>query len=449
VALDNHGFPWVVWSAYDGQDYEIYVSHWNGYTWTGENKITENMTSDSFPSITFVLGTIPFVTWSQTAGRGSAICCTYKTGSDWAPAIMVSACKDCLLNSPKLIAQDSRIGIAWQSDQSIESLLFSFQEIIRGNIMEPLNSVPIPNPALDDTTYLGFGDSITYAEGNGYIPKLEALLVDRFGTATVINEGEGGETTPQGISRFAYVLNATPAKYFLIMEGTNDVIFLEISMDTTVFNLEQMALQSLDHGGFPLLATIIPRNDWRWYNPLYKNRIYDLNDQIRNLSERIKIPLVDQFNIFYNYPERDGGWTSLLLDDLVHPNAKGFQLMAETWFEEIKHLPFAPVDLRTVSSSDDILFYGQPCNIITWKSSPKIFDLSEMSAYKIYRKKEGDPGYALLSVYPNITRAIENKYIDKKVVPSHKYAYLISTLRNDGIEGPCSEMNNITNGGKY
>jgi len=53
-ALDGTGLPWVAWSAYDGRDYEIYISHWNGRAWSKEQSTTHNEESDSSPALAFV-----------------------------------------------------------------------------------------------------------------------------------------------------------------------------------------------------------------------------------------------------------------------------------------------------------------------------------------------------------------------------------------------------------
>jgi lysophospholipase L1-like esterase len=185
--------------------------------------------------------------------------------------------------------------------------------------------------------YVGFGDSITYAEDRGYIPLLENLLLQRYDAAKVWNAGEPGETTAEGLARIERIIAATQSLYMLLMEGTNDVIFLDISMDAAAFNLEEMARKCLRSGMLPLIATIIPRNDWRWYSSVYQNRIFDLNARIRSLASSLGIPIVDQFNVFYDYPASAGGWKSLLLDDGVHPNSKGYEVMAGAWFDELKN----------------------------------------------------------------------------------------------------------------
>ena len=339
VGLDANGFPWVVWSAYGGLDYEIFVSSWNGESWSPEEKITDNGQADLSPAIAFVHGTIPLVLWSRTSGPASALYARYKQGYDWSPEIQVIQTQNETLRSPKIAVLDDRLAMTWESGEAIRSFSLLFRDLAEKASLVPGTQTfpPVLNADRDENQYTGFGDSITGAENQGYIPRLEALLIQKYGTAKVWNEGVGGETTLEGLARIDSAIAARQSKYMLLMEGTNDIIFLEISTDTAAFNLEQMASRCLFAGMTPLVATIIPRNDWHWYYSIYQNRIFDLNSKIRQFSNPLNFPLVDQFNAFYDYPASQGGWQSLLLDDGVHPNAKGYQVMAETWFEGLKN----------------------------------------------------------------------------------------------------------------
>jgi lysophospholipase L1-like esterase len=339
VGLDANGFPWVVWSAYGGRDYEIFVSSWNGESWSPEEKITDNGQADLSPAIAFVHGTIPLVLWSRTSGPASALYARYKQGYDWSPEIQVIQTQNETLRSPKIAVLDDRLAMTWESGEAIRSFSLLFRDLAEKASLVPGTQTlpPVLNAGRDENQYTGFGDSITGAENQGYIPRLEALLIQKYGTAKVWNEGVGGETTLEGLARIDSAIAARQSKYMLLMEGTNDIIFLEISTDTAAFNLEQMASRCLFAGMTPLVATIIPRNDWHWYYSIYQNRIFDLNSKIRQFSNPLNFPLVDQFNAFYDYPASQGGWQSLLLDDGVHPNAKGYQVMAETWFEGLKN----------------------------------------------------------------------------------------------------------------
>ncbi len=448
LELDGTGFPWVVWSAYDGRDYEIYSSHWDGRTWSKEEKITDNDVTDSSPALAFAYGAVPIVVWSQFSGKASSLVGKYKSGLSWSHEIQIASSQDHFNKSPKIAAHEGKIGITWQSGDDIEFLSMSFQELGRLPSISAKRSdyPPILNPALNDSQYTGFGDSITYAEEHGYLPKLEVMLSQKYGPSKVFNEGIGGEGTTDGLARMDIALANHPARYLMLMEGTNDIIFLEVSMDTVAFNLEAMAGKCLDYGAFPLLATIIPRNDWRWSLQIYRDRIFDLNAKILSLTEKTKIPLVDQFNAFYNYPADQGGWTSLLLPDGVHPNEKGFYFMAETWLGAIVPLPFPPADLRLERIFNEVLFYRQPGNMLRWRNSPKLAAPDEVEGYRIYRKEQtgGSKKFELLVFLPRFIflDLPEYQYFDIKIVQSSKYTYVISAVRNDGVEGPCSEVVN-------
>jgi len=444
VGLDHNGFTWLVWSAYDGNDYEIFCSFWNGKNWSPEERITDNKESDSYPSLSFVSGNIPLIVWSKSYGGKSGIYCRYKYGEEWSREIEIFRSKG-INRLPKIVIKENRIGIIWESKEEIKSELFYFSQLIEKKAYKSkeLELDIIFNSTLNENKYIGFGDSITYgyvdrtpAPEKGYIPRLEYLLNENFGYSEVINEGWPGEVTINGLGRIDSVITTDLARYLLLMEGTNDVIFKEISMDTTAFNLEQMIQKCLDFGVFPLIATIIPRDDWRWGLKFYKDRIFYLNEKICELIIRLLIPFVDQFNAFYSYPEDDGGWQSLLSDG-VHPDEIGYQLMADEWFDEIKILPFPPININIKREYDEILFYRQEGNNITWKHNPNIFDDSYIKGYKIYRKKadeNNDKLHLIATVYD------KQKYFDSEIIYSERYAYVISTLRTDGIEGPCSDL---------
>ena len=445
ASLDGNGHPWVVWSAYDGLDYEIFCSAWNGAEWSAEEKLTDNSSADTSPAIAFVNGMMPLVVWSRSFGQKGALFARYKQRQIWDSEIELVSGEAYPVRSPEIAILGERIGMAWESGDKIGTLVIFFKDLAQSSAQsgQPQSPPPIFNPDLDENQYTGFGDSITYAENQGYIPRLEPLLAQKYGAAKIWNEGYGGETTLEGLIRIDEVIAAHQARFLLLMEGTNDVIFLEISMETAAFDLEEMARRSLKAGMFPLIATIIPRKDWRWFVAPYQSRINELNTRIRRLAETLKISLVDQFDAFYDYPASEGGWQSLLLPDGVHPNSKGFQVMAETWFGGIEILPFPPVEVRVGRSLNKILFYSQPGNLLRWRNSLKT-EPSQVAGFKIYRKEQdkSETSFELVATIPFLTNALTYKYFDAKIAPSKKYSYIISTLRKDGIEGPGSEMVN-------
>lgn len=451
VALDSSGFIWVVWSAYDGDDYEIYCSCWDGNGWSEEEKITDNRSTDSCPSVALINGTIPFLAWRKSDQDTRGIYACYKLGPVWSREIEIASELNLSLQRPKISVDKNKIAILWETTETITGVILSFGDLIdKGSSFCP-QKAPMPgvNISLDEDVYVGFGDSITYgamdfeeAPDRGYIPRLEALLKEAFGKARVINEGYGGETTVEGLIRIQDLIPSHLAQFWLIMEGTNDVIFLHITMDTAAFNLEEMALKCLNSGLFPLLATIIPRSDWRWYVDIYQSRIFELNDRIRGVAERLRIPLVDQFGAFYYYPKEEGGWPSLLSSDLVHPSEKGYEVMTKKWFQEILAVPFPPPTVKVKRVLDCILFYSRELNLVTWENSPKIGNPQKIIAYQIYRQRwdvQNAPFFLIGSVTTILNRTAY-KYIDVEIKEGDRYAYAISAVRNDGVEGPCSRL---------
>jgi lysophospholipase L1-like esterase len=70
MASDLKGNPWAVWVGYDGEDEDLFYSHWNGSEWTVESKIAPDATSlDKTPSMLVDnKGTI-WVAWTRWKKR--------------------------------------------------------------------------------------------------------------------------------------------------------------------------------------------------------------------------------------------------------------------------------------------------------------------------------------------------------------------------------------------
>ena len=175
-------------------------------------------------------------------------------------------------------------------------------------------------------TIIAFGDSITEGYGSnsgGYPPKLSSLLNGNAKPSIVINQGVGGEQTPQGISRLDSVLASSPANLILIMEGTNDANS-GISVETTQYNLGAMIAKAKAAGVIPMLATLTPSN--RGGSEALIPDVW--NPMITNLAGTNGVKLVDHYAAFLP------NWSSLNADG-IHPNEAGYQFMASTWYAAI------------------------------------------------------------------------------------------------------------------
>jgi lysophospholipase L1-like esterase len=451
VCLDAEGFPWVVWSAYDGHDYEIWYSSWDGFRWSDESRITDNEgTSDIFPFITFLSNNAPLVTWSRVDDE-SHIFLKYKQGENWTTEIKISS-KGGLNRNPRMAILHNNFGIVWENYSKNKSKLnvrvFSFFQLMQQNgqrnfqiSLEPL--LPIaqtdsmyPNPELDEKEYIAFGDSITFGvlsrtwfPDKGYVPRLETLMKRRFGSIKVLNRGVPGEQTLEGLARLQTVLQKDKSKYILLMEGTNDMTG-GIPSETAAFNAEEMVKKCIQFGVYPLVATIIPRSDSLWN--IIRSRTLKFNKIVRDIPPTFSLPLVDQYKVFTTHPD---GYFALFSDG-AHPNELGYQVMAEAWFKEIKRIPFPPVDLKAERKINKLLFFEEHVNVITWKTNPNLASATQLSQYHIHRKKEGesDKDFAIIGAVPSDTFL----YIDRNINPAHIYNYSIQSEDADGVRGPVS-----------
>ena len=171
-----------------------------------------------------------------------------------------------------------------------------------------------------------FGDSITEGHSSrtgGYPPKLSSLLNGNGKPSVVVNRGISGEKTPGGLSRFDSVLASFPADIILIMEGTNDIRG-GLSVETTRHNLQAMIDKAKAAGVKPVLATLTP-SDRAGSTTLIPQT---WNPMIISLASSNGIKLADQYAAIH------GVWGSATADGL-HPNDRGYQIVADTWYATI------------------------------------------------------------------------------------------------------------------
>jgi lysophospholipase L1-like esterase/YbbR domain-containing protein len=374
ISLDFNGFPHVVWSAYDGDDYELYYSYWDGNRWIEEKKITNNHSiADTSPCISLFLGTIPVVVWQKSQDEKNEVCLTYRMDNRWISEVIISEEKS-IVNSLKIVSSNSKIGVVWEVESEIRARLLHFYELYEPIFIKDEN-IRLPRIlALDEDKYIGFGDSITYgtidnmpAPEKGYIPRLETLIDENIKDSQVINRGVGNEKTSAGLSRINSVINEEQAQTIFLMEGINDVKDETISMDTAAFNLRRMAERALELGMAVFLASLIPKAPWEG---MIEERVLDLNEKIKSIASELNIYFVDQFQAF------GGIHSGVLYSDATHPNEQGYQLMAKTWYEELVDT-FPSIDIDPNS-----LYFDAKIG----ESNPpaQVFKISNSGAGKLY-----------------------------------------------------------------
>ncbi|API54117.1 arylesterase [Rhizobium leguminosarum] len=166
---------------------------------------------------------------------------------------------------------------------------------------------------------VGFGDSLMAGyqlpPGDGFPEKLQAALKAKGLDVTIANAGVSGDTTTGGLARIDWsVPDGTDG---VILElGANDAL-RGIPPEESAKNLDQMITRLKERGIAVLLAGIIaPPNMGADYaarfNPIYQK-----------LSEKHGLPL---YAFFLDGVALEAG---LKLDDGMHPNARGIDVMVE------------------------------------------------------------------------------------------------------------------------
>ncbi|MGO7547127.1 arylesterase [Rhizobium leguminosarum] len=166
---------------------------------------------------------------------------------------------------------------------------------------------------------VGFGDSLMAGyqlpPGDGFPEKLQAALKAKGLDVTIANAGVSGDTTTGGLARIDWsVPDGTDG---VILElGANDAL-RGIPPEESAKNLDQMIIRLKERGIAVLLAGIIaPPNMGADYaarfNPIYQK-----------LSEKHGLAL---YAFFLDGVALEAG---LKLDDGMHPNTKGVDVMVE------------------------------------------------------------------------------------------------------------------------
>ena len=452
--LDAAGRIWILWSGYEGASYGPDYALWDGRGWTPTKRIAENPAGMArTPQLAFLNGSLPVAVWQVlTESGGTSVASLYLNGRWTSPAdVAEGAGQDDFL---KVAAAGDRLAVTGKRGAVSEisfidaaALRAPSPSVIRRRARSGVSSFKHPdafifNPLFSESRYVGFGDSITYGVMDydyhpelGYIPRLQALLNQTFGATTLYNDGFPGELTGQGVVRIDTVVAGRQARYLLLLEGTNDVKFLDVPVDTAIFNLKEMLRKCQEAGVFPAIATLIPRRDWIWYYELYTDRFFALNAAIPLMAAEKSVPLLDLYSLFDTYPI--GGADLLISTDGVHPNVLGYQFMAEQWMKAIKAYPFPPAQIQIRKAVDKILFYRQSGNMLSWQTNPNITDAALIRGVRVYRRKhgEGTSAFRLLSF---ITGA--STYFDATIEYGTAYEYVLTAVRTDGIEGPGSAV---------
>ena len=163
---------------------------------------------------------------------------------------------------------------------------------------------------------VAFGDSLTYGKGatmHSYPIQLQMLL-----NLKVINEGQSGEPSSKGLIRLVSVLEEHKPDLIILCHGGNDLI-QQTSKETLRSNIIKMIRLSKQSGAEVLLVGV----------PNFK--------LIRFSTEPLYEEIAKEEGIMYEGDilskiEND----TSLKSDRIHPNARGYGLMAEAFYKTLK-----------------------------------------------------------------------------------------------------------------
>jgi lysophospholipase L1-like esterase len=274
-------------------------------------------------------------------------------------------------------------------------------------------AVLIAASAQAQTAYIAYGDSITAGVGDsdlrpekGYPPRLEALLQGAGINAVVENYGVPGEDTLQGLERINGVLNeaALRGDVLILMEGTNS-ISRGIPIESTRFHLNTMAERAESRGMTVIHSTTIPRLPDAKFDPGNITNVW-LNQNIRDMAGRRGRKLADPFEVLSPIPDLFTRYYYQGNDDPVgHPNAEGYDLLAQIYFDVIRNVDRVPpvTGLVNPAHGDKDVSGNAPITVEVWDFGAGI-DLAattlKVNGVSTGVVPTGDPKKAILTYQP-------------------------------------------------
>jgi lysophospholipase L1-like esterase len=178
----------------------------------------------------------------------------------------------------------------------------------------------LPNVKTNENRVVFMGNSITI----GWSHHQPEFFEDK----PYVNRGISGQTTPQMLVRFRQdVIDLNP-KVVVILAGTNDIAGNTgpSSLEMIADNLMSMAELAEANDIKVVLCSVLPAFDYPWRKGLKPNeKIPALNNMIEEYARRKGFVYLDYFSAM---TDGNNGLRQDLGSDGVHPNKKGYELMA-------------------------------------------------------------------------------------------------------------------------
>ncbi len=181
----------------------------------------------------------------------------------------------------------------------------------------------IPQKALENNTViLAFGDSLTYGFGASKEFSYPSIMQKNTGLK-VINAGVNGETSLEGLARLPKFLEQNP-DLVILCHGANDII-QNLSKEKLKENLFQMINLIKDNGAEVLLVSVPNVNIIGFANLSIYNELANENN------------LLIEDNVIRHIELKRS-----LKNDFIHPNKKGYKIMANSFIKLLKEKKVIP-----------------------------------------------------------------------------------------------------------
>lgn len=172
----------------------------------------------------------------------------------------------------------------------------------------------------DDAVIMAFGDSITYGTGADKAQSYPSILA-QLSSHTVINNGVPGEISADGLTRLPALLDQQHPQLLILIHGGNDIL-RNIPREQTAANLTSMIAEAKKRNikvvmlGVPTfgLFSVVGLSNFE------SAQIY------QQVAEAEKVP-IDLKSLPEIVSKQE------LKSDQVHPNAQGYQRLAEAVFK--------------------------------------------------------------------------------------------------------------------
>lgn len=169
---------------------------------------------------------------------------------------------------------------------------------------------------------LAFGDSLTYGYGAEENQSYPAQLSLRL-NLNIINAGINGETSEQGLNRLEGLLDKHQPQLLLLCHGANDML-QQLDLDKMKMNVSEM-IKMTKQRNIQVLLISVP----------------EISPFLENLSQYSALAIEHQIPLENEIIKSILKTPSLHIDD-IHPNAAGYQLIAEVIYQRL-------IDNKTIS----------------------------------------------------------------------------------------------------